>query len=136
MSIELLTEHHLEFLDLTGGCTCSPQSALVKMPHCWKSRVTAQFIPNANLFEYGTHRRIGILLKHCAEIHLHAYEFWHYKSQQNIKLTICHYIFPSQRNISATYFYPNWALDVKSDASSGLACLAIPSYWYEYSLCY
>ena len=41
MNIELLTEHHLEFLSLKGGCTCSSDSTLVKMPHCWKSRVTA-----------------------------------------------------------------------------------------------
>ena len=43
MSVKLLTEHHLEFLDLTGGCTGSSESRLVKMPHCWKSHVTAQF---------------------------------------------------------------------------------------------
>ena len=40
MTINLLTEHHLEFLRLTGGCTGSPESTLVKMSHCWKSRVT------------------------------------------------------------------------------------------------
>ena len=36
-----LTEHHLEFLSLKGGCTGSPEStlSLVKMPHCWKSHV-------------------------------------------------------------------------------------------------
>ena len=38
MSVELLTEHHLEFLNLKGGCTGSSESTLVKMPHCWKSR--------------------------------------------------------------------------------------------------
>ena len=27
----LLTEHHLEFLSLKGGCTCSSESTLVKM---------------------------------------------------------------------------------------------------------
>ena len=40
MTVKLLTEHHLRFLSLKGGCTCSPESTLVKMPHCWKSRVT------------------------------------------------------------------------------------------------
>ena len=40
MSVELLTEHHLEFLSLKGGSTGSPESTLVKMPHCWKSHVT------------------------------------------------------------------------------------------------
>ena len=33
MSAKLLTEHHLEFLNLTGGCTGSSESILVKMPH-------------------------------------------------------------------------------------------------------
>ena len=41
MSVNLLTEHYLEFLSLTGGCTGSSQSTLVKMPHCWKSHVAA-----------------------------------------------------------------------------------------------
>ena len=39
MSVKLLKEHHLEFLNLKGGCTGSSESTLVKMPHCWKSRV-------------------------------------------------------------------------------------------------
>ena len=42
MTVKLLTEHHLEFLSLKGGCTGSSESTLVKMPHCWKSHVTAQ----------------------------------------------------------------------------------------------
>ena len=42
MSVKLLTEHHLEFLSLKGGCMGSPESTLVKIPHCWKSHVTAQ----------------------------------------------------------------------------------------------
>ena len=44
MSVQLLTENHLEFLGLKGGYTGSSVSTLVKMPHCWKSRVTAQVI--------------------------------------------------------------------------------------------
>ena len=42
MTVKLLTEHHLEFLSLKGG-TGSSESTLVKMPHCWKSHVAAQF---------------------------------------------------------------------------------------------
>ena len=38
MTFKLLTEHHLEFLSLKGGCTGSTESTLVNMPHCWKSR--------------------------------------------------------------------------------------------------
>ena len=30
MSVQLLTEHHLEFLSLKGGCTGSSESTLVK----------------------------------------------------------------------------------------------------------
>ena len=41
MIVKLLTEHHLEFLSLKGGCSGSSESTHVKMPHCWKSHVTA-----------------------------------------------------------------------------------------------
>ena len=44
MSVKLQTEHNLEFLSLKGGFTGSSESALVEMPHCWKSRVTAHII--------------------------------------------------------------------------------------------
>ena len=33
MSVKLLTEHQLEFLNLKGGCTGTSESTLVKMPH-------------------------------------------------------------------------------------------------------
>ena len=39
MSLKLLIEHRLEFVSLKGG---SSESTLDKIPHCWKSRVTAQ----------------------------------------------------------------------------------------------
>ena len=42
MNVELLTEHHLGFLSLKDGCTCTSESTLVKIPHCLKSHVTAQ----------------------------------------------------------------------------------------------
>ena len=41
MIVKLLTEHHLEFLSLKGGCTGSSESTLVKMPYCWKSHAQA-----------------------------------------------------------------------------------------------
>ena len=44
MTVKLLTEHHLEFLSLKGGCTGSSESTLVKMLHCWKSHVTAHWV--------------------------------------------------------------------------------------------
>ena len=44
MTVKLLTEHHLEFLSLKGGLTDSPESTLVKMPHCSKSHATAHTV--------------------------------------------------------------------------------------------
>ena len=41
-TVKLLTEHHLDFLSLTGGYTGSSKSTLVKKPYCWKSHVVAQ----------------------------------------------------------------------------------------------
>ena len=49
MTLKLLTEHHLEFLSLKGGCRGSLESTLVKMPHCWKSHVVAHFTYSLNL---------------------------------------------------------------------------------------
>ena len=42
MIVKLLTEHHLEFLSLKGGCTGLSKSTLVKMSNCWKSNAMAQ----------------------------------------------------------------------------------------------
>ena len=42
MTLRLLPEHPLELLSLKGGCTCSSDSTVVKMPHCWKSPIMAQ----------------------------------------------------------------------------------------------
>ena len=44
MSVKLMTEHHLEFLSLTGGCRDSSESTLVKMSDCWKSHAEAQLV--------------------------------------------------------------------------------------------
>ena len=43
MTVKLLTEQHLEFLSLKGGCTGLSESVLVKIPHCLKSRAAAHF---------------------------------------------------------------------------------------------
>ena len=50
MIVKLLTEHHLEFLSLRGGCTGSYESTLVKMPHCWKSHATAHLSIMTEIF--------------------------------------------------------------------------------------
>ena len=44
MIVKLLTEHHLEFLSLTGGCIDSSESTFVKMPLCWKSNTLAHMV--------------------------------------------------------------------------------------------
>ena len=44
MNIKPLTEHHLLFLSLKGGCTGLSQSTLVKTQHCWKSHVAAHLL--------------------------------------------------------------------------------------------
>ena len=41
MIVKLLTERHLEFLSLKGGCRGSSESTLVKMSNCWKSHALA-----------------------------------------------------------------------------------------------
>ena len=44
MIVKLLTEHHLEFLSLKGGCRGLSESTHVKMPHCWKSHIMIYLI--------------------------------------------------------------------------------------------
>ena len=41
MHVKLQTEHHLGYLSLIGVFTGWSVSTLMKMPHCWKSHVTA-----------------------------------------------------------------------------------------------
>ena len=53
LTVKLLTQPHMRFLSLKGGCKGSSESALVKILHCWKSRVMAQLLlhfgsPNFN----------------------------------------------------------------------------------------
>ena len=48
MIVKLLTEHHLEFLSLKGGCRGSSDSTLVKMSNCWKSHGVANYLQPKN----------------------------------------------------------------------------------------
>ena len=54
MIVKLLTEQHLEFLSLKGGCRGSSESTHVKMPHCWKSHALAQI--QSNLVKKASHQ--------------------------------------------------------------------------------
>ena len=47
MIVKLLTEHHLAFLRLKGGCRGSSESTYVKMPHCLEITCTGLFILSA-----------------------------------------------------------------------------------------
>ena len=58
MIVKLLTEHNLEFLSLKGGCRCSSESTLVKMPHCWKSHLRVLCV-QMNIKKVGNQRRTG-----------------------------------------------------------------------------
>ena len=54
MSVKLLTEHHLEFLSLKGGCTGSSEYTLVKLPHCWKSHVMTHLLYSSAMYSLGS----------------------------------------------------------------------------------
>ena len=58
MSVNLLTEHNLEFLSLKGSCRGSSESTHVKMPHCWESHATAHI--QFHLSFRMANRRIGL----------------------------------------------------------------------------
>ena len=70
MTVKLLTEHHLEFLCLIGGCTGSSESTLVKMPHCWKSHAAAQISFKIQSEERCVFRRASFFLHFAASLYL------------------------------------------------------------------
>ena len=57
MTVKLLPKQHLEFLSLKGGCTGLSESTLVKMPHCWKSHVTAHILRIYHEHDRGWYRK-------------------------------------------------------------------------------
>ena len=48
MRYKILTEDNLEFQSFKGGYIGLSESTHVKMPHCWKSHVTAHIITKKN----------------------------------------------------------------------------------------
>ena len=44
LTLNLLNEHRMEALSLKGSGADSSESTHLKMPHCWKSHATAQFL--------------------------------------------------------------------------------------------
>ena len=70
MTVKLLTEHHLEFLRLKGGCTGLSESTTVKIPHCWKSQNSA-----LSSFHFTLDSHVNYLLlsyKSAVYYHCHA----------------------------------------------------------------
>ena len=51
MIVKLLTEHLLEVLSLTGGCTGLSESTLVKMSNCWKSYAALNFGLSVKMYQ-------------------------------------------------------------------------------------
>ena len=65
MIVKLLTERHLEFLSITGGCRGPSESTLVKMSNCWKSRALAQIYKLWSLSVYSVSNKQISKLRHC-----------------------------------------------------------------------
>ena len=65
MSVKLLTEHHLEFLSLKGGCTSSSESTLVKMPHCWKSDARAHLLLLVGFLPERFAKKVSVQFQPC-----------------------------------------------------------------------
>ena len=63
MIVKLLTEHHLGFLSLKGGCTGSSESTLVKMSNCWTPHAAAHLICNLDTVRITTGRTPSGLLQ-------------------------------------------------------------------------
>ena len=64
MTVELLTEHHLEFLSLKGGCIGLCESTLAKMSHCIGNHLSL-LICNREPIEIQIDLRIGGAMEDC-----------------------------------------------------------------------
>ena len=85
MIVKLLTEHHLEFLSLTGGCRGSSESTLVKMSNCWKSHAAAQM----NISGFSMVRpRVKAISINTTGIYLYIYQIG--KILTNFELSMLH----------------------------------------------
>ena len=73
MIVKLLTERHLVFLSVKGGCTGSSESTLVKMSNCWKSHALAHM-------EAVSNKMVGILSyirNTCYQCQQPRQQYWH-----------------------------------------------------------
>ena len=82
MIVKLLTEHHLDFLGLKGGCRGSSESTDVKMLHCWKSRALAHLFSiklciRILMYTSNTENKATILRCNLLKIHILVLVFSH-----------------------------------------------------------
>ena len=83
MIVKLLTERHLEFLSLKGGCTGSSESPLVKMSNCWKSRALAQ-MTELNMYPNWSYvRRKATNINTIPSGGISCAPFWHFVCSKN-----------------------------------------------------
>ena len=68
MSVKLLTEHHLAFLSLKGGCRGSSESTLVIMSNYWKSHAAAHIIHIHLSKIYGLHYNHNVSPSVCLSL--------------------------------------------------------------------
>ena len=52
MIVKLLTEHHLKFISLKGGCRGLSDSTLFKMSNCWKPHAAVIFISKLDMLNH------------------------------------------------------------------------------------
>ena len=68
MIVKLLTEHHLEFLSLKGGCEARPSL------HLSKCQIVGNLVPRLNLIQMFYRLNIKlkrVFMKHCAPNYVH-----------------------------------------------------------------
>ena len=59
MIVKLLTENHLRFLSLKGGCRGSSESTHFKMPHCLKSHALAHIKYGSLSYDTSNDNKLG-----------------------------------------------------------------------------
>ena len=77
MNIKLLTEHNLEFLSLTGGCTSSCESArqnATLLEITCRGSCACFFFNRVDPFYASAHNNIGIILENRTEAEVHFHE--------------------------------------------------------------
>ena len=88
MIVKLLTEHHLEFLSLKGGCRGSYESTLVKMSNCLKSHRLAHILSSG--FNIQSHSLLLSVFLRYARFCERALLFqWRQFTKSVIKNVIC-----------------------------------------------